>query len=510
MVSDEVRVITRATLNCANEATVTAVGSPFSLGPMDYIVPSLLPIQVIFVYRKPTSSSEYNFLPLHRLKQSVSHLLDYYPHLTGRLQMNPLTHAPEVAHLGTGVEIWEAKCNRTLRKIASSSLSGRIIVPHLPGGGSALLPIFHHTVGSISHNSIFAIQHTRFACGGVSLGMRVHHLVCDAKGFFQLTRDLAEIYRQLRDFSPPTLIFPPEIRSHFRDFNDLSPSGNSKALAFRPTNFNLEEGPKAESSTKISDTDTPKVSARLLRFSGQELAALKRAATNLDPNSGTCVSTFEALSAFLYQRIYQAKMQVMESLGISPYGPRCQALRGFWTTMDMRDPSRLKLPLRYFPNAVHCIATYTSHENLMTGHLWYIANTIHYAIRSVDMDHIRQEFEWIAAQPDKSLVKFTDSFLDDGLAVVQWTRYNTYLGVDFEVREDGRPVPPSMVSPPFSGSFLINGLAIVISTEEKLQELNDGTSTGSDIPYAVDVNLTLNDLIWPFLQQDMQFLSYIC
>jgi hypothetical protein len=514
MVSDQVHVITRATLNCANEATVAAVGSPFSLGPMDHIVPSILPIEAILVYRKPTSSPDKDFFPLHRLKQAVAHLLDYYPHLTGRLQINPSNNVPEIAHLGTGADIWEARCGRKLRNIASSSLSGRIIVPHLPGGGGELLPIFYSTVGSISHNAIFAIQHTRFACGGISLGIRVHHLVCDANGFFQLIRDLAEIYRQLRDSSPPTLIFPPEIRSHFRVLN-LSSNENSKALAVRPSDYYLQKNLKVGTTTyengpDTADTERPTISARLLRFSGEELAVLKQAATNRDPKSGTWVSTFEALAAYLYQRVYQARMEVLESRGISPHEPQFQALRAFATTMDMRDASRLKLPPRYFPNAVHIISTYSSHNNLMKGPIWYIAKTIHYAIRSVDMDHVKKDFEWIAAQPEKSQIRETKPFVRGGLAVIQWTREDTYIGVDFEVRENGRPVPPSLVSPPFSGSYLMDGLAMVIPTEEKLRKLKIGTWTESDIPCAVDVNLALNDQLWPILQQDMQFLSHIC
>ncbi|KAJ5881553.1 Transferase [Penicillium soppii] len=507
--SDQVHVVTRATLNCANEAIVTALESPFRLGPMDYLVSPLLTIEVLFVYRKPTSSRDSDFIPVHRLQQAVSHLLDDYPQLTGRLQANSITHAAEIVRFGTGVEFWEAQCKRKLRNIASSSLSGRIIVPHLPGGGNSLLPIFHSTVGSISYNAILAIQHTRFGCGGVSLGIRVNHQVCDAKGFLQLVRDLAEIYRQLRDFSPPTLIFPPEIRSHFRGFHNLSPNGKSKARSFQPSNFYLQGHTE---NAALPDSDTSKVSARLLRFSGQELADLKCAATDPDPKSGTWVSTFEALSAYLYQRVYQAKMQVLEARGISPLGPRYKPLRGFWTTMDMRDPTRLKLPPRYFPNAVYCPSTYASHENLMRGHLWYIANIIHYAIRSVDMEDAKKEFEWIAAQPDQSRVKCSNDFLAGGFAVSQWTRDNPYIAVDFEVREDGRPVPPSLVSLPFRGSYLVDGLAMILSTEERLhrRKFNGGTSTECDIPYALDVNLALNDLVWPFLEQDSQFVKYIC
>ncbi|CAG8947258.1 unnamed protein product [Penicillium salamii] len=512
MAPDSVRVTTRHTLHCANEATMSTLESPFCLGPMDYIVPSTLPIEVVFIYKKPRSLPADRFFVVDRLKQAISHLLDYYPHLTGRLQLHPKTHAPQIGHLGAGVDFWEASCSTALRNIAASSLSGRIITPKLPGYGDALLPIFHATVGSISHNAILAVQHTRFACGGVSLGIRIHHQVCDTQGFFQVVRDLAEIYRQLRDSAPPTLIYPPEIRSHFRSSSELSPRKEGKRHMLNASNFYLERENDTKVKKETQKQRTAPVSARVLRFDGQDLAALKQAATNPDPRSDTWVSTFEALSAFLFQRVYKAKVELRETLGHSPEDVPCQSLRQFSTAMDMRDPDRLNLPPRYLANAVHCLSTSASHGNLMKGCLWYIARTIHYAIRSVDKTSVKEDFQWIAAQPDQRRVKSTETFPEGSIAVVQWTRENTYVGTDFEVRRNGKPVSPSLVSPPLSGAYLMDGLAMVIPTEEKVSagRVNTNSPAESDIPYAVDVNLALNDQIWPYLERDINFLKYIC
>ncbi|CAG8891942.1 unnamed protein product [Penicillium salamii] len=483
MAPDSVRVTTRHTLHCANEATMATLESPFCLGPMDYIVPSTLPIEVVFIYKRPRSLPADRFFVVDRLKQAISHLLDYYPHLTGRLQLHPKTHAPQIGHLGAGVDFWEASCGTALRNIAASSLSGRIIAPKLPGYGDALLPIFHATVGSISHNAILAVQHTRFACG-----------------------------EQLRDSSPPTLIYPPEIRSHFRSSSELSPRKEGKRPTLNTSNFYLERENDTKVKKEAQQQRTAPVSARVLRFDGQDLAALKQAATNPDPRSDTWVSTFEALSAFLFQRVYKAKVELRETLGHSPQDVPCHSLRQFSTAMDMRDPDRLNLPPRYLANAVHCLSTSASHGNLMKGCLWYIARTIHYAIRSVDKTAVKEEFQWIAAQPDQRRVKSTETFPEGSISVIQWTRENTYVGTDFEVRRNGKPVSPSLVSPPLSGAYLMDGLAMVIPTEEKVSagRVNTNSPAESDIPYAVDVNLALNDQIWPYLERDINFLKYIC
>ncbi|KAJ5205296.1 Transferase [Penicillium cf. griseofulvum] len=508
MVLDQVRVSTRHTLNCANDATVATLESPFSLGPMDHTVPAMLTIEAIFVYRKPATLPDDNFFPVERLKVAVSHLLDYYPHLTGRLQQNQVSQAPEIGSLGTGAELWEADCPRRLRNIAVSALSARILVIRLPGDGNALLPIFHTTVGAMAYNPIFAIQHTRFGCGGVALGIRVHHLVCDATGYMQLVRDLADIYKQLRDSSPPTLISPPEIISQFRGTNNPSSSQKERAIAFNPPNFYLD----------TNTTDKPKspapstVIACPLRFQGEDLALLKNAARDPNAQRQTSFTTFELISAYLYQRIYQARMKILRDMGLTPDIDSLQSLRGFWTTMDMRDSTRLKLPARYFPNAIHCISTSASHDLLENGALWQVAQVIHDAIHSVDMDEIKQQFEWVAAQLNKSHVKSKNVVPSGSFVATQWARGKTYVGVDFEVALNGRRVAPDLVSPAFTESHRADGYAVILSTEEQLPQrrrINGRPLAGPSLPCAVDVNLALDMPVWDVLNNDSDFLALL-
>ncbi|KAJ6141886.1 hypothetical protein N7497_010985 [Penicillium chrysogenum] len=505
MALDHVRVSTRHTLNCANEATIAALESPFSLGPMDHTVPATLTIEAILVYRKPTNLPDDNFLPVKRLNLAVSHLLDYYPHLTGRLQQNAVSLAPEIGSLGAGAELWEAQCPRRLVSIAESALSARILVIRLPDSGNALLPIFHSTMGAVSHNPIFAIQHTRFGCGGVALGIRVHHQVCDANGFMQLVRDLAEIYKQLRDSSPPTLISPPEIYSHFRGTNSPSASQKEKALAFNPPDFCLDE-----SVTAMSEVSAPpSVYTCPLRFQGEDLVTLRNAATAPITQGQTRFTRFELISAYLYQRIYQARVQVLRDKGATLDLDALQPLRGFWTTMDMRGSTRLKLPARYFPNAVHCPSTSASHELLERGALWQVARVIHDAIHSVDMNEVKQQFEWVAAQPNKSHVRYKVMIPDGCLVATQWSRGKTYVGVDFDIAANGKRIAPSLVSPAFSEGYRVDGLAIIMSTEEELprRQRNRRSLDQDNLPCAVDVNLTLDRSVWDVLNNDPDFLA---
>ena len=197
-----VHTVAQHPLQCANESSVASLESPFKLGPLDELVFPFVPIQNVFVYRKPAAkSSETRLLPIERLRQALPYLLDHYPHLTGRLQFNTETHAPEISRLGTGTVLLEARCDVRLDELfPSDRASERLLVTDLPDCGAALTPPFDPSIDGVCRDPLLAIQHTRFACGGVVLGIRLHHIVCDAGGYFKLVRDMAEIYRGLSYF----------------------------------------------------------------------------------------------------------------------------------------------------------------------------------------------------------------------------------------------------------------------------------------------------------------------
>jgi hypothetical protein len=80
------------------------------LGPLDQLVLPFVPIALVFVYKAPTKSSG-ELMPAERPQLAASLLLNYYPHLTGRLQMNSTDGTPEIARLGTGAALLTARCD---------------------------------------------------------------------------------------------------------------------------------------------------------------------------------------------------------------------------------------------------------------------------------------------------------------------------------------------------------------------------------------------------------------
>jgi hypothetical protein len=203
-------ITSRHRLQCVDRDALKGLESPFQLGPLDHIMLRVETIQVVFVYEMPTDGlRDGEMIPVDHLRRALCHLLDYYPHLTGRLHFDPNTNAPEIIGLGTGGELLEAHCSERLDSIASRSTSGGLLITNMPGGGSHLLAPFDPSTEGVCRDPIFSVKHTRFACGGVALGIRLHHIACDAQGFFNLVNDLAELYRGLKSSPHPALKQPP-------------------------------------------------------------------------------------------------------------------------------------------------------------------------------------------------------------------------------------------------------------------------------------------------------------
>jgi hypothetical protein len=57
----------------------------------------------------------------------------------------------------------------------------------------------------------------------------------------------------------------------------------------------------------------------------------------------------------------------------------------------------------------------------------------------------------------------------------------------------------ALVSPPFSEVSQVDGLAMILSTEEQFTRAMEGEPAGDPGPCAVDVKLTLSEPVWLIL-----------
>ncbi|KAJ6513151.1 transferase [Mycena sanguinolenta] len=472
--SNSVNVVSRRMVLCADESSWKALGdAPFSLGPFDQLV-SFRPIEAVWVYAQSNPNVEP--IPLERLQRGLERLLDYYPQLSGRLQINSSSGLREIVRFNTGAELLEARCIRELDEFSSprpgSPESRCILLQDLPAAGNALLAPFDPTPDGVSRNPIFAVQHTRFACGSVALGVRVHHAVCDAGGFFQLVRDLAELYRGLQSSETvPSLVHPPHIRPYMSELmNGLNMTSEERlaALDVQPPLFHAEPP-----STVALPPYPPE--GRILRFSSARLKALKAEAT--DPNGSGWVSTFDALAAYLYQCVHRARLQL--SAKDSNFGELSRP--DFMTAVNLR--SRMGLPTHYFPNKVFAIYTAIPADTLANGPLWQVAKVMHDLPRSsflTQKDEIDRSLKWLAAQPDMRKVSRKFQYGNGSFMVSQWYKFDMYAGAVFDVA-------PVLVSRPFTQSSLMDGLVYLLPTDE--------ISAGGDVG-AIDVRMSLSAPLW--------------
>lgn len=417
--------------------------------------------------------------------------------------------------------VWEQSClKRDVKNVRLDDIeskSNRLLLTDLPDSGNALLPPFDSTIEGVCRDPILAIQHTRFACGSVALGIRIHHIACDACGFFQFVRDLAQLYRALRPSGrggnasrTAFLASPPEIHSYLRDPDSMTPEERELAHQYTPSAYSLAEAPSTSSnpepSTPANKPAPPLVLGRVLRFSSQKCQQLKARAT--DPSGQDWVSTNDALVAYLYQLIYRARLQHLIAQGVPEPTAFNQLSTGIFSSIDMRGPTRLNLPPRYFPNCIYGAYMYLQPETLAQGPLWKVAKAFHDMSHGITPEQMKQETQWLAIQPDKSRIKLNFDF-NGSFTTSQWSKFDMYVGTDFDVDQHGNTIPPVVVSRPFTNISRVDGLAMVMASEEQIYRAMD-TSVSSKGPCAVYVNYTLSEPLWAYLDQDVEFRELCC
>ncbi|KAF7316774.1 hypothetical protein HMN09_00410500 [Mycena chlorophos] len=441
---------------------------PFTLGPFDQTA-GFVPIQVVWLYEDAGKA----ILPVERLRRAMELLLLYYPHVSGRIHVDPQTGLRQITNFAAGAEFVVATCNSRLDSFAAPS-PGRIMA--LPGAGNALLPPFDPNPASASSQPILAVQRTQFVCGAVSLGIRMAHTVCDGSGYFILVRHLAELCRGLAVSSTPTLACPPQIKPFGAELigsevNDDVPE---------PTIFTT----KAPSGSPYIPPPYPPI-GRFLRFTRQQLAELKQRAT--EPGGTSWVTTFEALAAHLHRRIYRARLKLFSqdpTLGVlSP--------PDYLSPVDTR--TRLGISEDYFPNALF-LSTLRGddleHLGLTdNGPLWKTAKAIHEAIRAralTDPAELDKTIRWIARQPNFAAINNPNFRYGTGSFMFSaWSKFD-YIDLQFETG-----LLPVLACPPFTTSSTVDGLGYTLPPERGAEEGD------------VDVNLVLLEPLWPIFDKEM-------
>lgn len=236
---------------------------------------------------------------------------------------------------------------------------------------------------------------THFKCGGVCLGIALHHFLADGPGAMHMINSWAESCRGVDHISlepfidrdllhsrvPPTPSFP-----HTREYP--------------PAPLTSSPGSKA-SHDQISDTPPIEPITELLEISPDLVNRLKASAPGY--------TTFEALAAHIWRCTCKARRIPAD------------------TEANIRIPvngrARLRPPLPpgFFGNPqFRAMATATVGDLTSNGALSYAAGMIHAGLVRVDDEYMRSAMDYLAMQPDMELLRGRHLTKGANVKVTSW------------------------------------------------------------------------------------------
>ena len=461
----------------SQQAPVTTL----QLSPIDLLMQLDWTIRLVSFYRAPSQTQKTTqpgeeFMPASAMCRALQQLLHHYPLLSGRLD-GPLEDGSlRVLHGGSselGVPFHTAIASVPLSALSLavgeySSLSS--LPPSLD-----LLPPFDYA--RPLSQALLSVQHTRFACGGVSVAFHVHHIVADMIGLVGLLRDWRDLYRRVSaGDAAPVLDVEPTCNRRLL-IPQLAPDQIQKAASEYDGDIYTARAIPAAAAGAASASLAPAVPpsrclTRVLHFSRQELSQMVRAASSSPSCTSPWVSTFEALAAHLMRLVHRARFgtkqlsEVAASAGATESSSSSAAAAASTaassTTPDL-PPRRLPdgtplmsallvsnirsrttpaLPARYFGNAVTKVcasvpAAMSLRDDARFVGLASTASTVHDALANLDSLDITRSLCWMFSQPRKDLIelRFPQSH---EMCISSWAKLGLYEALEFD--EGAMPV----------------------------------------------------------------------
>ncbi|CAI0459533.1 unnamed protein product [Linum tenue] len=351
----------------------------------------------VYFYRRPAGATEF-FDPAVLKRGLGKALVPFYP-IAGRLGEDK-DGRTEINCNGAGVLFVLAETTSVIDDLGdfAPKLELRQLVPAVDYSGG------------ISTFPLLVIQVTYFKCGGVSLGVGMHHCVAD--GLSGLSRGL-------------DLNLPPFIdRTLLRARRPPRPSF--------PHNEHLP--PPAMKIPSTTANNAAAVSS-IFNLTRDQLNALKSKAK--EPcNDDISYSSYEILAGHIWRCVCKAR-------GL----PDDQETKLHIAT-DCRSRLRPPLPPGYFGNGIFIAAPIASAGDLRTKPAWFAASRIHEVLTRMDDEYLRSALDYLEVQPDLSaLVRGAHTFKCPNLGVTSWARLPIH-DADFGW---GRPIFMGPIGIPFEG-----------------------------------------------------------
>lgn len=403
------------------------------LSTNDWLIPSVVSIKSIFFYdihQWPFYGKQSNdiFLNIEQLISSLKKLLEYYPLLNGTL--NSSNGKVLVEHSNdkdVGILFVSTAVNIPLSEI---SLSAKDFVYD-----NKIIPETLQLINTGNLDALFHIRHTRFQCGSVALGISLNHRLADAHSYFQLIKDWVRLYQDSN--------YQPDV-CHQRSLLQLS----TKEIDELQSSISNTNHLQNSAVNKPIMPSSKEIVVKNFRFSIDELTKMKSDALAHQSSNVDYLSTFEVLTAHLYQHVTLAR----------DCSSDCPSKLYISTNIRPRltQPS---LPSTYFGNALMLPHLETSTSQLINlNHLGILASQIHDIIKTIDTEYIRTTLAWIQTQENKQNIVRKWMLNDADFLISAWNKMGMYSNGDFEKGT----YPCRIILPP---NTKFGGVCILFSTE---------------------------------------------
>ncbi|XP_026387792.1 uncharacterized acetyltransferase At3g50280-like [Papaver somniferum] len=348
------------------------------LTPWDLTMFNAHYIQKGLLFKRPSPSLEdpnptETFID--QLKHSLSITLTHFYPLSGRLvtrqQQDPPFYAIylDCSDDSVGAEFIHAAVDLNMMDILTP-----IYVPRI-------IQSFFALEGAINHDGhtepLLVVQVTELL-DGIFIGCSFNHVVGDGTAYWKFFNSFAEICRKLRKSIKEAGDY------HHFDCSISHPPITKRLFLEAYQDTPLINLPFSDHKEFISRYQQPPLRERMFHFTAQSIAKLKAKANEECTVKDIQISSFQALSAFVWKSITRAR--------------NFPSNRKTKCTLAINNRLRLKPPLSddYFGNNIHVVFGTTTSGELLKNGIGWAALLLHQAIKEHNNEKIRKSVdEWM-------------------------------------------------------------------------------------------------------------------
>ncbi|KAM7511667.1 hypothetical protein LguiB_010542 [Lonicera macranthoides] len=367
-------------------------------------------IHILTVYFYKSNGSN-NFFEARVLKQALSNVLVSFFPMAGRLGFDGDGRV-DINCNGEGVLFVEAESDSVVDEFGDFTPSPEM---------KSLTPEVDYS-GEIDSYPLVVIQVTYFKCGGVSLGVGVHHTLSDGVSSLHFINTWSDTARSLSIAVPPFID-----RTLLRARTPPT-----------PTFDHVEYHPPPSMNTAPAQSSPKAVSTAILKLTLNQLNNLKSTAKN----DGTTkdYSTYEVLAAHLWRCACKAR------------GLAKDQMSKLYIATDGRARLCPPLPFGYLGNVVFTATPMAVSGDLVAEPIIDSSRRIHSALTQMDNGYLRSALDYLELLPDlKALVRGPHYFASPNLNINSWSRLPVY-DADFGW---GRPIFMGPASILYEGTIYI-------------------------------------------------------